>query len=52
MAYEIDLKGKNALIFGVANHRSIAWAIASELKSSGANIALAYQNERLKKHVN
>lgn len=52
MPYKIDLNGKNALIFGVANHRSIAWAIAKELKESGANIALAYQNERLKKHVN
>ena len=45
--YSIDLTGKNALVFGVANQRSIAWAIAKTLHEAGARVALAYQNERL-----
>ncbi len=49
--YSIDLTGKNALVFGVANQRSIAWAIARALHEAGANVALAYQNERLKEPV-
>ena len=44
------LEGKTALIFGVANHRSIAWAIAQSLASEGARLALAYQ-ERMEKYV-
>ena len=44
------LEGKTALIFGVANHRSIAWAIAQALASEGARLALAYQ-ERMEKYV-
>lgn len=44
------LEGKNALIFGVANHRSIAWAIAQALAGEGAHLALAYQ-ERMEKYV-
>ena len=46
--YSIDLKGKNGIVFGVANHRSIAWAIAQSLNQAGARLALAYQNERLR----
>lgn len=38
-----DLKNKTALIFGVAADTSIAWAIAQELATQGANIILAYQ---------
>ena len=34
------LEGKKALIFGVANDRSIAWGIAQEFKKHGAQIAL------------
>lgn len=49
--YSIDLSGKNALVFGVANRRSIAWAIAQALHSAGANVALTYQNERLREPV-
>lgn len=45
------LKGKRALIFGVANERSIAWAIAKKLKQEGANVALSYLNDGLKKRV-
>jgi enoyl-[acyl-carrier protein] reductase I len=49
--YPVDLSGKNAVIFGVANDRSIAWAIAKTLADAGARIALTYQNERLKDRV-
>ena len=49
--YAIDLSGKNAIVFGIANHRSIAWAIAQILHEAGANIAVAYQNERVKNGV-
>ena len=49
--YSIDLSGKKAVVFGVANHRSIAWAIAQILHEAGAGIALAYQNERVRKGV-
>jgi len=43
----IDLKGRNAIVFGVANKRSIAWAIAQKLQAAGAKLAITYQNERL-----
>ena len=49
--YAIDLSGKNAIVFGIANHRSIAWAIAQILHDAGASIAVAYQNERVKNGV-
>ena len=49
--YPIDLAGKRGLIFGVANNRSIGWAITEVLHQAGARIALAYQNERLKDRV-
>ena len=49
--YPIDLRGRNALVFGVANHRSIAWAIARLLRQAGARVALAYQNQRVKPGV-
>ncbi|MEO6888312.1 MAG: enoyl-ACP reductase [Ktedonobacteraceae bacterium] len=44
------LEGKTALIFGVANHRSIGWAIAQALSAEGARIALTYQ-ERMERYV-
>ena len=49
--YPIDLAGKRAIVFGVANQRSIAWSIASILHEAGATIALAYQNERVKSGI-
>ncbi|MBI2872195.1 MAG: enoyl-ACP reductase [Chloroflexi bacterium] len=49
--YTIDLSGKSAIVFGVANHRSIAWAIAQQLHQAGARLAIAYQNERLRDAV-
>ena len=42
------LKGKKALVSGVANKRSIAWAIAKALAQAGAEIVFSYQGERLK----
>ncbi|HEX3892006.1 MAG TPA: enoyl-ACP reductase [Terracidiphilus sp.] len=44
----IDLKGKTAVIFGLANKRSIAWGIAQKLQAAGATLAICYQNERMK----
>ena len=49
--YQIDLRGKTAVVFGVANQRSIASAIASILHDAGAQIVLSYQNERLRENV-
>jgi len=45
----IDLKGKVAVVFGLANKRSIAWAIAQKLSEAGASLAICYQNERLQR---
>jgi enoyl-[acyl-carrier protein] reductase I len=44
----IDLKGKTAVVFGLANKRSIAWGIAQQLHAAGATLAIGYQNERMK----
>ena len=49
--YPIDLSGKKGIVFGVANDRSIAWAIARILGEAGARLALTYQNDRLKDRV-
>ena len=43
----IDLEGKNALVMGVTNHRSLGWAIADQLRQAGARLAFSYQGERL-----
>lgn len=45
------LKNKKALIVGVANNRSIAWGIAQAMHQAGAQVALTYQNEKLKDRV-
>ncbi len=42
-----NLTGRTAVVFGVANKRSIAWAIAKALHGAGAQLAITYQNERL-----
>ncbi len=42
-----SLEGRTAVVFGVANKRSIAWAIAQALQGAGAKLAITYQNERL-----
>ena len=38
----LDLTGKNALVTGIANNRSIAWGIAQQLHKAGANIGISY----------
>jgi enoyl-[acyl-carrier protein] reductase I len=45
----IDMKGKVAVVFGLANKRSIAWAIAQKLSEAGASLAICYQSERLQR---
>ena len=45
------LEGKQGLVLGVANRRSIAWAIAQALAGEGAQLAFTYQGERLKEGV-
>lgn len=45
------LEGKRTLIWGVANKRSIAWAIAQAMHREGASIALTYQGERVERNV-
>jgi enoyl-[acyl-carrier protein] reductase I len=46
-----SLTGKHGLIVGVANKRSISWAIAQAAASAGARLALTYPNERLAENV-
>jgi enoyl-[acyl-carrier protein] reductase I len=44
----LSLQGRNAVVSGVANKRSIAWAIAQRLSDAGANLAITYLSERVK----
>jgi enoyl-[acyl-carrier protein] reductase I len=46
-----SLEGKTGLIVGVANKRSIAWAIAKAASDAGAQLAITYQGERLGENV-
>ena len=45
------LQGKNGLIVGIANDRSLAWGIAKATSDSGAKLSLTYQNDALKKRI-
>lgn len=45
------LDGRCAVVFGVANRRSIAWAVAQALSREGARLAITYQGERVEKMV-
>ena len=45
------LEGKKALIFGVANNRSIAWAVAQAFSNAGAEVGISYAGEILKRRV-
>jgi enoyl-[acyl-carrier protein] reductase I len=45
------LEGKTGIVFGVANKRSIAWAIAQAWAAEGAKLAFTYQGERVKENV-
>jgi enoyl-[acyl-carrier protein] reductase I len=49
MAFSLD--GRVAVVFGVANKRSIAWSIAQGLHQAGARLAITYQNERLEQEA-
>src|SRR6202045_4513605 len=42
-----DLHGRTAVVFGVANKRSIAWSIAQGLHAAGMKLAITYQNDRM-----
>jgi enoyl-[acyl-carrier protein] reductase I len=44
----LNLEGRVAVVFGLANKRSIAWGIAQKLHAAGAKLAIGYQNERMK----
>lgn len=45
------MEGKKGLVFGVANKRSIAWAIARSVAREGADLAFTYQGERIEENV-
>lgn len=47
----MDLKGKKAIILGVANNRSLAWGIAQKLHEFGCELGFSYLNEKLERRV-
>jgi len=49
--YGIDLSGRHALVMGVANHRSLSWAIAECVAKAGAQVCLTYAGERMRPMV-
>jgi enoyl-[acyl-carrier protein] reductase I len=51
MERPLDLSGRTALVLGVANRWSIAYAIAQQLQAHGVRLAVTYQNERVKDEV-
>ena len=51
MNVENLLQGKKGVVLGVANKRSIAWAISKGMSAAGAQLAFTYQNEKLKGRV-
>ena len=46
-----SMEGRTVVVFGVANKRSIAWAIAQQMQQAGARLIITYQNERLKQEA-
>ncbi len=46
-----SMEGRTVVVFGVANKRSIAWAIAQQMQQAGARLVITYQNERLKQEA-
>ena len=50
-AVALRFEGKRGLVLGVANRRSIAWAISKQLAEGGASLAFTYQGERIEKGV-
>lgn len=49
--YAVDLSYRHALVMGVANRRSLSWAIAQALHQAGARVCLTYANDRLRADV-
>jgi enoyl-[acyl-carrier protein] reductase I len=49
--YTLDLSGKTGIVFGVANQRSLAYAIAKDLARFGVRLAFTYQSERFREGV-
>ena len=47
----LQLEGRIAIVFGLANKRSIAWAIAQKLHESGCKLIISYQNDRMKQEA-
>jgi enoyl-[acyl-carrier protein] reductase I len=47
----LQLKGRTAVVFGLANKRSIAWAIAQKLHEAGCKLIISYQNDRMKQEA-
>ena len=47
----IDLKGRKALVVGVANENSLAWSAAEHFRNAGADLAMTYLNDKAKPHV-
>jgi enoyl-[acyl-carrier protein] reductase I len=47
----LQLDGRIAVVFGLANKRSIAWAIAQKLHESGCQLIIGYQNDRMKQEA-
>ena len=47
----LNLEGRVAVVFGLANKRSISWAIAQKLSEAGMKLAICYQNERMKQEA-
>src|SRR5688500_1632950 len=47
----MTLSGKKGLVLGVANKRSLSWAIAKRASEAGAELALTFQGERLEENV-
>jgi enoyl-[acyl-carrier protein] reductase I len=47
----LQLKGRTAVVFGLANKRSIAWAVAQKLHEAGCKLIISYQNDRMKQEA-
>ena len=47
----LNLEGRIAVVFGLANKRSIAWAIAQKLHASGCKLIIGYQNDRMRQEA-
>lgn len=48
----LKVKGKNFVVMGVANHRSLAWGVAKSLQKAGANLIFTYRKDRSMDRIN